>query len=51
MNATRAVKDLSIGDRIQVNGLDGFLTVRSAKRIADRSLAPKMQCENGTPIP
>jgi hypothetical protein len=33
MNETRAVKDLSIGDRIQVKGFDDPLVVRSAKKI------------------
>jgi hypothetical protein len=33
MSEMRAVKDLAIGDVIQVDGFDGNLTVRSAKRI------------------
>ena len=33
MSETRVVKDLSIGDRIQVKGFDDPLVVRSAKKV------------------
>ena len=33
MSAMCAVKDLAVGDAIQVEGFDGNLTVRSAKKI------------------
>jgi hypothetical protein len=33
MNETRAVKDLGIGDLIQVEGFEGDLTIRSARKI------------------
>jgi hypothetical protein len=43
MNETRTVKDLAIGDVIQVDGFDGDLTVRSAKRIKKGLDAGKLQ--------
>jgi hypothetical protein len=43
MSEMRTVKDLAIGDVIQVHGLDGSLTVRSAKRIKKGLDAGKLQ--------
>jgi hypothetical protein len=43
MNETRAVKDLAIGDLIQVQGFEGNLTVRSAKKIKKGLDAGKLQ--------
>jgi hypothetical protein len=43
MNEMRAVKDLATGDVIQVEGFDGNLTVRSAKRIKKGLDAGKLQ--------
>jgi hypothetical protein len=43
MSETRAVKDLAIGDLIQVDGFDGDVTVRSARRITKGLEAGKLQ--------
>jgi hypothetical protein len=43
MNETRAVKDLAIGDVIQVEGFETTLTVRSAKKIKKGLDAGKLQ--------
>jgi hypothetical protein len=43
MSETRAVKDLAIGELIQVDGFDGDVTVRSARRITKGLDAGKLQ--------
>ena len=43
MSETRAVKDLAIGELIQVDGFDGDVTVRSAKKITKGLDAGKLQ--------
>jgi hypothetical protein len=43
MSEMRTVKDLAIGDVIQVDGFDGNLTVRSAKKIKKGLDAGKLQ--------
>jgi hypothetical protein len=43
MSDMRTVKDLAIGDVIQVEGFDGHLTVRSAKKIKKGLDAGKLQ--------
>jgi hypothetical protein len=43
MSETRAVKDLAIGELIQVDGFDGDVTVRSARRITKGLEAGKLQ--------
>jgi hypothetical protein len=43
MNEMREVKDLAVGDLIQVDGFDGNLTVRSAKKVKKGLDAGKLQ--------
>jgi hypothetical protein len=43
MNEMREVKDLAVGDVIQVDGFDGNLTVRSAKKVKKGLDAGKLQ--------
>jgi hypothetical protein len=49
MSAMCAVKDLAVGDAIQVEGFDGNLTVRSAKKIKKGLDAGKLQVTLVTP--
>jgi hypothetical protein len=49
MNEQRTVKDLAIGDVIQVEGFDDHLTVRSAKKIKKGLDAGKLQVTLVTP--
>jgi hypothetical protein len=49
MSETRAVKDLSIGDRIQVSGFDRPLVVRSAKKVQNGSDAGKLDMKLAGP--
>src|SRR5262249_36704849 len=49
MSAMCAVKDLAVGDAIQVEGFDGNLTVRSAKKIKKGLDAGKLQVTLRTP--
>jgi hypothetical protein len=49
MSEMRTVKDLAIGDVIQVDGFDGNLTVRSAKKIKKGLDAGKLQVMLATP--
>jgi hypothetical protein len=49
MNETRVVKDLAIGDVIQVEGFDTNLTVRSARKIKKGLDAGKLQVTLTTP--
>jgi hypothetical protein len=49
MSETRAVKDLAIGDVIQVEGFDTNLTIRSAKKIKKGLDAGKLQVTLTTP--
>ena len=43
MSEMRTVKDLAIGDVVLVDGFDGNLTVRSAKRVKKGLDAGKLQ--------
>ena len=49
MSELRAVTDLAVGDLIQVEGFDGNLTVRSAKKIKKGLDAGKLQVTLATP--
>jgi hypothetical protein len=49
MNETRAVKDLAIGDLIQVEGFEGRMVVRSAEKIKKGLDAGKLHVTLGTP--
>jgi hypothetical protein len=49
MNEMRAVKDLSIGDRIQVKGFDDPMTVRSAKKVQKGMDAGKLDVKLAGP--
>ena len=49
MSELRTVKDLAVGDVIQVQGFDGNLTVRSAKKIKKGLDAGKLQVTLVTP--
>jgi hypothetical protein len=49
MNETRAVKDLAIGDRIQVQGFDDPLVVRSAKKVQKGTDAGKLDVKLAGP--
>jgi hypothetical protein len=49
MSETRVVKDLSIGDRIQVKGFDDPLVVRSAKKVQKGTDAGKLDMKLAGP--
>jgi hypothetical protein len=49
MSELRTVKDLAVGDGIQIEGFDGNLTVRSAKRIKKGLDAGRLQITLVTP--
>src|SRR5262249_16442467 len=49
MSETREVKDLAIGDIIQVDGFDGSMTVRSAKKIKKGLDAGKLEVALAAP--
>jgi hypothetical protein len=49
MNETRAVKDLAIGDSIQVKGFDDPMTVRSAKKVQKGTDAGKLDVKLAGP--